>query len=77
MPLKDTIPSVETDAWVAPSASLIGKVDVSSKASVWYGAVVRGEWKRSQRVKTKSGNKEVYTHFSAYILEEMLFGDKM
>lgn len=43
MPLKDTIPSVETDAWVAPSASLIGKVDVSSKASVWYGAVVRGD----------------------------------
>lgn len=43
MPLVDAAPSVAGDAWVAPSASLIGKVDVSSKASVWYGAVVKGE----------------------------------
>lgn len=46
MPLQDSAPSVAGDAWVAPSASVIGKVAVSSKASVWYGAVLKGECAR-------------------------------
>lgn len=43
MPLAASAPAVAKDAWVAPSATLIGEVDVSKGASVWYGAVVRGE----------------------------------
>lgn len=33
-------------AWVAPSADLIGRVRLASQASVWFGAVLRGdnEW---------------------------------
>jgi carbonic anhydrase/acetyltransferase-like protein (isoleucine patch superfamily) len=33
-------------AWVAPSADLIGRVRLRSQASVWFGAVLRGdnEW---------------------------------
>ncbi|CAM9571448.1 unnamed protein product, partial [Discosporangium mesarthrocarpum] len=42
MPLGDDKPTVAADAWVAPSAALVGKVDVGSTASVWYGAVIRG-----------------------------------
>lgn len=30
-------------AWVAPSADLIGDVRLSSGASVWFGAVIRGD----------------------------------
>ena len=32
--------------WVAPSASLIGKVRLKRDASVWFGAILRGdnEW---------------------------------
>lgn len=43
MPLAASAPTVAKDAWVAPSATLIGEVDVSDGASVWYGAVIRGE----------------------------------
>lgn len=33
-------------AWVAPSADLIGRVRLKAQASVWFGAVLRGdnEW---------------------------------
>ncbi|CAN0008636.1 unnamed protein product [Ectocarpus fasciculatus] len=43
MPLAASAPAVAKDAWVAPSATLVGEVDVSGGASVWYGAVVRGD----------------------------------
>lgn len=43
MNLYDAHPSVSPDAFVAPNASVIGSVTVSRKASVWYGAVVRGD----------------------------------
>ena len=36
-------PTVAADAWVAPTATLIGQVSVSSRASIWYGAVLRGD----------------------------------
>lgn len=36
----------DASAWVAPSADLVGKVRLRSQASVWFGAVLRGdnEW---------------------------------
>lgn len=36
---------VETDpaSWVAPTATLIGKVKLEAGASVWFGAVLRGD----------------------------------
>ncbi|MGA8257580.1 MAG: gamma carbonic anhydrase family protein [Nocardioides sp.] len=36
-------PTVHPDAWVAPTATLIGDVTVEAGASIWYGAVVRGD----------------------------------
>jgi carbonic anhydrase/acetyltransferase-like protein (isoleucine patch superfamily) len=36
-------PKVAPDAWVAPTASVIGDVEVASGASVWFGATVRGD----------------------------------
>ena len=45
MPLfKAGEPSVSANAaFVAPCSSLVGKVEVGEGASVWYGAVVRGD----------------------------------
>jgi len=43
MPLFDLAPMVAADAFVAPSASVIGDVKLASNASVWYAAVVRGD----------------------------------
>ncbi len=31
------------DYWVAPSADVVGKVKLESGASVWFGAIVRGD----------------------------------
>ena len=36
-------PVVPTDAWVAPSADLIGEVVLGAGASVWFGAVIRAD----------------------------------
>jgi carbonic anhydrase/acetyltransferase-like protein (isoleucine patch superfamily) len=37
-------PVVAPDAFVAPTAVLIGDVVIESRASVWWGAVVRADW---------------------------------
>eukprot|EP00241_Pyramimonas_parkeae_P022002 CAMPEP_0114296598 /NCGR_PEP_ID=MMETSP0059-20121206/11397_1 /TAXON_ID=36894 /ORGANISM="Pyramimonas parkeae, Strain CCMP726" /LENGTH=238 /DNA_ID=CAMNT_0001418757 /DNA_START=115 /DNA_END=831 /DNA_ORIENTATION=+ len=37
------VPAISSDAWVAPSATVIGDVDVIDFASIWYGAIVRGD----------------------------------
>lgn len=39
-------PSVAPDAFVAPTAVLIGDVVVEEGASVWFGAVLRGDFDR-------------------------------
>lgn len=33
----------EDDYWIAPNAVVLGKVKLESKASVWFGAVLRGD----------------------------------
>ncbi|MBU1670538.1 MAG: gamma carbonic anhydrase family protein [Actinobacteria bacterium] len=37
-------PTVAPDAFIAPTAVLIGDVVVESKASIWWGAVLRADW---------------------------------
>ncbi len=39
-------PTVHPEAWIAPTATLIGDVVVEKNASVWYGAVLRGDFGR-------------------------------
>ena len=41
--LNDTVPQLHETAWVADSATVIGNVRLDAEASVWYGAVVRGD----------------------------------
>lgn len=36
-------PSVHSLAWVEPSAHVIGDVNIETNASIWFGAVVRGD----------------------------------
>lgn len=36
-------PQIAPDAWVAPSADLIGDVHLAELASVWFGAVIRAD----------------------------------
>ena len=39
-------PQIDPQAWVAPTDQVIGKVRIAAGASVWFGAVLRGdnEW---------------------------------
>jgi len=36
-------PELGDEAWIAPSADLIGRVRLGARASVWFGAVLRGD----------------------------------
>ena len=43
MNLFDKTPVIEDSAFVAPSASVIGDVQIGEKSSIWYGCVLRGK----------------------------------
>jgi carbonic anhydrase/acetyltransferase-like protein (isoleucine patch superfamily) len=36
-------PQVPASAWVAAEATLVGRVELGERASVWFGAVIRGD----------------------------------
>jgi len=39
-------PQIDPTAWIAPNVTLIGDVTIGPRASVWYGAVLRGDMDR-------------------------------
>ena len=41
--LGDDVPQIASNAFVAPEATLIGKVTLAERASVWFGAVIRAD----------------------------------
>ena len=43
LPFEGHTPEVHDSAWIAPSAAVIGKVRIHAGASVWFGAVLRGD----------------------------------
>lgn len=43
LPYGDKMPRLGRDVFVAPNATLIGDVELGDEASVWFGAVVRGD----------------------------------
>lgn len=43
IPFNGYSPEIHETAWVAPNATLIGRVRIEAGASVWYGCVLRGD----------------------------------
>ncbi|HEX6255566.1 MAG TPA: gamma carbonic anhydrase family protein [Euzebyales bacterium] len=43
LPFAGTDPDVADDAFVAPGATIIGRVRIGARSSVWYGTVLRGD----------------------------------
>lgn len=41
--LDSDTPRIDPAAWVAPDAQVIGRVELAAGASVWFGAVLRGD----------------------------------
>ena len=44
--LDDITPTIAATAWVADSAQVIGNVELGEGASVWFGAILRGDNER-------------------------------
>lgn len=42
-PFEGALPRIDPSAWVAPSAVLVGAVDLGADSSVFYGAVLRAD----------------------------------
>jgi carbonic anhydrase/acetyltransferase-like protein (isoleucine patch superfamily) len=40
---EDRRPTIHPEAFVAPNATVLGRVTVAREASIWYGCVVRGD----------------------------------
>lgn len=43
LPYKGSAPVIPASAWVAPNATIVGAVTLGERASVFYGAVLRGD----------------------------------
>jgi carbonic anhydrase/acetyltransferase-like protein (isoleucine patch superfamily) len=43
LPFDGVEPAVADDAFIAPGATVIGRVHVGARSSVWYGTVLRGD----------------------------------
>lgn len=78
IPYRGVTPIIHTTAWIAPSATLIGNVIVGAGASIWFGAVLRGDM---DRIELGDGsnlqdNVVVHTHtgFPALIGENVGVG---
>jgi carbonic anhydrase/acetyltransferase-like protein (isoleucine patch superfamily) len=41
--LGDAVPQIHESAWVAESAQVMGRVQLDQDASIWFGAVLRGD----------------------------------
>ena len=43
LPFNDVHPTLDPTSWVAPNATLIGKVTLAERASIYYGTVLRAD----------------------------------
>lgn len=43
LPYQEKSPKIDPGSWIAPNATVIGEVTIMAEASVFYGAVVRGD----------------------------------
>ena len=40
---KNDFPKIAKSAWIAPSADIIGDVEIGKDSSIWFGCVIRGD----------------------------------
>ena len=43
LPVKGVYPTIPSDCFIAPNATIVGDVEMGSECSVWFNAVVRGD----------------------------------
>jgi len=71
---KDDFPKIDRTAWIAPSADIVGDVEIGEDSSVWFGCVVRGDVhyiKIGKRTSIQDMTMIHVTHFK----KEKIIGD--
>ena len=43
LPYKNRMPKIADDVFIAPTAAVIGDVEIGARSSVWFGVVIRGD----------------------------------
>ena len=43
IPYKDKFPRIAPGVFIAPTATIIGDVEIAEGANIWYGTVLRGD----------------------------------
>jgi len=43
LPYRDTMPTIDEEAFIAETAVIIGDVTIGARSSIWYGCVLRGD----------------------------------
>ncbi|SEG38924.1 gamma carbonic anhydrase family protein [Sphingobacterium lactis] len=43
LPVKDKVPQIGNDCFIAPNSTLVGDVELGNHCSVWFNAVIRGD----------------------------------
>lgn len=42
-PFEGKLPEIHAEAWIAPTAAVIGDVTIGAKSNIWYHCVLRGD----------------------------------
>jgi len=66
MNIFEKVPFVGEGAFIAPSASVIGQVELGENSSVWYGAVLRGDVNKIKIGQQTSIGDRVVVHVSRF-----------
>ena len=43
LPFRGESPILQSGAWVAPGATVIGDVHIGQESAIWFGCVIRGD----------------------------------
>lgn len=67
IPIQGKTPVIDPTAWIAPNATIIGDVHIGPGASVWFGAVLRGDMDRIELGAGSNLQDNVVVHTDAGI----------
>ena len=65
LPHKAVYPTLASQCFVAPTASVIGDVELGKGVSIWYGAVVRGDVHHIRVSEHERSLSRVFTAYTA------------
>lgn len=72
---KQWYPKIDTKAWIAPSADVIGNVEIGEDSSIWFGTVIRGDVHKIRIGKRTSIQDLSMVHVTHYKKDDMSDGN--